>query len=223
MRPTKLIRELPEVVSRLAAVVQLTKPDCLTIAHKVASARNESIYIDPISAPGQLAYIYGNRALRQALLAKEGWEIDRTDNIESTINKELGVRVIYQNVERAADPFNDPKAISGKGNGSARIVNAAQILLFPEWEQERVQSLAHLAVLDSMAVWYFCVSVEGEYGEDVCVELSRPRSIEAKQFKEFEERILIVQKGEWGGPVNPKRDDNSDYDADDFEVEITRK
>ncbi len=221
MRPTKLIKDLPDVVSRLESLLGLTKAECLTIAHKVASARNESISIDPISAPGQLAYIYGNRALRQTLLAKEGWEIDRTDNIESTINKKLGIRVIYQNVERAADPLKGPKAISDKGNGSARIVNTAQILLFPEWEQEEAQTLAHLTALDSMAVWYFCVSVEGEYGDDVRAELCRPRSIEAKQFKDFEERVLIVQKGEWGGLASVKQD--GDDDIDDFEVEVTRK
>ena len=198
MRPTKLTRELPDVVSRLESV-GLTKAECLTIAHKAASARNESIFIDPISASGQLAYIYGNRALRQALLAKEGWEIDRTDNIESTVNYERGLRIIYQNVERASDPLKGPKAISEKGNGSARIVNA----------------------LDGMAVWYFCVSVEGEYGDDVRVEISRPLSIESKQFKDFDERIFIVQMGEWGSVADAKQDVEDSFD--DFEVEVTRK
>lgn len=220
MRPTKLTRELPDVVSRLESV-GLTKAECLTIAHKAASARNESIFIDPISASGQLAYIYGNRALRQALLAKEGWEIDRTDNIESTVNYERGLRIIYQNVERASDPLKGPKAISEKGNGSARIVNAAQILLFPEWEQEKAQSLARLNALDGMAVWYFCVSVEGEYGDDVRVEISRPLSIESKQFKDFDERIFIVQMGEWGSVADAKQDVEDSFD--DFEVEVTRK
>ena len=57
------------------------------VALAAAAGRAESLRVDPVSAPGQLAYIYGVRELRLGL-EREGWKINRDGNVEATVNND---------------------------------------------------------------------------------------------------------------------------------------
>jgi hypothetical protein len=102
----------------------------------------------------------------------------------------------------------DPLAASRKGGGSARAVESGQGELFPEW-------MAATRELNA-ASWYLFVSMDND---DVRAELSFPRAIEDDQFRGFNERILLVQKGEWDGmDLAPDA-----RPAPEFDVQVRRK
>lgn len=207
MKNTQIFQDKPEVDSKLSAL-GVTKQELITAAIKAVTARNDATPIDPISAPGLLAYIYGVRALREMLLPKPGWKIDRTDNIEGTLNPELNIKILYQNVDSACVDNHFPRAVSGKGNASKRLVENNTAFLWPDMEDE-------FNTQANMSIWFLCVSVNN--GE-IRAELSRPRSIENKQFGEFLERIYIIDDNDW----NPVIDD-TDLDDQDFDIQVTRK
>jgi len=206
----RIIKEDSDVNSRLAQF-DATKNELHKIVHAVVAARNDAVFSDPINAAGMLGYIYGTRTLREIFMAK-GWQIDRAENIESVCSPDKSIKIIYQNVDSAANPFRDPKAISGKGPAAARMLSLATPYLFPEWEKERKS-------LINSSVWFFCVSVDED---DVRAELSCPISIEGGQFGPFFERIFIVESGEWG-TINLSKGDLTDLEDQDFEVNVTRK
>lgn len=209
MNNNNIFREAWEIEPKLLEF-GVTKAEWIQVALKAATARNDSVVIDPINAPGQLAYIFGTRAIREVLLPKKKWKIDRTDNIEATFNPETGIKIIYQNVDLACSN-RTPKAISGKGIAAKRMVENATGYLFQDMEKERVAQI-------NSKIWFFCVSVNGD---DIRAELSRPRSIEGNQFDEFLERIFIINGNEWDDPNN--FDDEDNFDAQDFDIVVTKK
>lgn len=201
-----VLKQAFEVRSRLAAF-GVTKDELLTVASAAAGARRAASPLAPLSAGGLMAWIRGTEQLRQIFLPK-GWEATRIDNIEAVYNAELGVKIIYQSADRAGESA-DPLAISKKGSGSARAVESGQGDLFPE--------LAKLAVRELNAeAWYLFVFADGD---DVRAELSFPRAIEDDQFHGFNERIILLEAGEWTG-IDLSVDEVA---VPDLEVTVRRK
>jgi hypothetical protein len=195
--------------------------DGLASAAQIAGfVRNDSTGNDPLAAAGLFSWIYGTRALRDMLLPKGDWEIDRTDNIEATYNRKTGIKVIYTNVDLAAVRGRNPKAISGKGRGSERMVKAASGYLFPEEEAAAADRVADYNRRLDANVWYLCVSIREIDGEqEIRAELSCPAYIDGGQFGEFVERIFILTGGD--GEIVER---DSDLGADEeFPVEVSRK
>ena len=104
MKYASILIKNHDVESRLASF-GIIKAELLEVVHQASLARNESVSNDPNNAPGLLAYIYGTRQIREKFLRK-GWRIDRTDNIEATLNPKTGMILIYQNTDSACDPEN---------------------------------------------------------------------------------------------------------------------
>jgi hypothetical protein len=204
----------PEVDARLLEVFGVTRDDLLRVVWAAVGARNDSVPDDPINAGGQFAYIYGTRGTR-VLFRRNGWKIDRTDNIESVINPKTGVRVIYQNTDTAAEPFNSPKAISHKGSASERMVETAY--LFPDMERERLEKLDLARKRENATVWFLCVAA---HDDGVWAEISRPRAIENNQFGEWIERIFLIQNN-GDGPARTFGD--IEPPMQEFEISVSRK
>jgi hypothetical protein len=196
-----------EVAPRLEQL-GTTKSDLIQVIRAAVGARRNATPFHPLSAGGQLAYLAGTEHLRRVFLP-QGWQLCRRDNIESIFHPEIGIKIVYQNADRAGDPIFDPLAVSRKGAGAARAVELGQYDLFPE---SRVQEVAELTA----ATWYLFVFADGP---DVRAELSCPVAINDEQFDQFHERILLVQKGDWDNP-DPLADDAPPVD---FEVSVSRK
>lgn len=212
MQPTfKIIKEDRDVDARLAELFATTREELYQIVRAVVGARNSVVLNDPITAAGQVAYQLGTRAVRDLFLPK-GWARDRVDNIETAYHADTRQKIIYQNVDSAADPLRDPKAISGKGPAMERMVALTMPSLFPEWDAERLAK-------QNASAWFFCVSVNGD---DVRAELSRPLSIEGGQFALFVERIFIVKSGEWR-KFDPSKFEDDSVGNQTFEINVTRK
>lgn len=198
-------------IDSLLDSLRLDRASLTTVAMKAAAARNESVAFDPVNAPGQLSYIYGTRALREAFVPSGEWVPDNNRNIESVFNPRLGVKVVFQNVDVAC-ALQCPKAISAKGLASKKLVENASFALFPELERQA-------EALVNASVWYFCVSANGE---KVRAELSRPKSIRDSdgQFDDFQERIFILN---CDFPPMVVDDDSFEDGIDDIDISVTRK
>lgn len=191
---------------------EVTRAELFEIVRVVAGARADAVENDPVTAEGQFAYIFGTRATR-ALWRTKGWLLHRSENIESVRHpKAIDWRVIYQSVDIAASLTVDPRAISGKGAGAERFIEATQPSLFPAEEVKPSKF-----VPENRGAWFLCVSVNDD---DVRAELSRPISISGGNFEGFYERIFIVREGEWPKlAVTPLPEGG----ATEFEPVVTRK
>jgi hypothetical protein len=208
----RIIAQDYEVGLRLGRL-GLSASEMIGVVHQAVAAKANYVLNHPLNAAGQLSYIYGTGALRDALRTK-GWEIDRTGNIEATYNPRTGMKIVFQNADSACEDDRDPKAISDKGPAAIKAVDVGQDSLFPEFDLEDREKRKR----ENAALWYLFVHINGD---DVRAELSFPKSIEDKQFKGFNERIYIIKPGEWVSMM-PKTDD-SDLPAQDFEINVTRK
>lgn len=196
------------IVPRLAQL-GLRRDLLLDVVGAAVGGRRNATGFHPLSAGGLLSWIEGTGQLRRVFLPY-GWEICRRDNIESIFNPEFGIKVVFQNAERAGDPLLDPIATSKKGAGSARAVELGQYELWPEDKAKEVVEV-------NAATWVLFVYADGD---DVRAELSCPIAINEEQFDGFHERILLVEKGGWGATIPMVEDGEPPAE---YEVPVTRK
>jgi hypothetical protein len=213
MLASRLYVEDWDVDARLAEFSGITRAELYQVVREVVGARADASPDDPLAAAGLFAYILGTRHKR-ALFRSKGWFSDRRENIEATIHPDGHLKVAYQSVDVACDPFHTPQAISGKGNGAERVI--AQGSLFSD---EEIAALAVPSATQPPAgMWFFCVSVNGD---DVRAELSKASGVAGGNFRSFEERIFILRKGEWEKIRVIGGDDSSD--AIELEPTVRRK
>jgi hypothetical protein len=139
-----------------------------------------------------------------------GWDICRRDNIESIFHPKFGVKVVFQNAERAGDRLRDPIAASKKGAGAARAVELGQYELWPEAKAKEVAEV-------TATTWVLFVYADSD---DVRAELSCPIAINEEQFDGFHERIILVENGGWDA-TEPLGD--SDESPAEYDVLVSRK
>ena len=124
-----------EIEAKLAQF-GITLDDALHIIRAVVTAHNDAVRFDPKTAAGQFRYIYGTRTMRE-VFSQAGWEVDRDRGIESAFEPNLGMKVVYQSVDRACVDDRPPKAVSDKGVASKSLIErSASHYLFPEMEEE---------------------------------------------------------------------------------------
>lgn len=203
-----ILKEEIEVLPRLEQLA-LSKAGLLDVVRAAVGSRRNATPFHSLSAGGLLSWIEGTAQLRRVFVP-QGWEICRRDNIESIFNESVGIKVVFQNADRAGDPLRDPIATSKKGAGSTRAVELGQYELFPE---DRAKEAAEITA----SSWVLFVFADGS---DVRAELSCPIAINDEKYDGFHERILLVQSGEWDGPT-PLVDDSEP--PADYEVNVSRK
>ncbi|BAL95940.1 hypothetical protein RGE_26010 [Rubrivivax gelatinosus IL144] len=159
-----------------------------------------------------LAYIKGVRAIRMELMPK-GWRLSRTGNVESTVNDQLGIQLCFQNVDVACTERH-PKAISGKGAGSRKLIQDGQSELFDREAPEAVDAFG-----SAPTVWVVCVSTDGK---KLRAEVSCPEAFAGNQFEGFSKRIWVVDEDLEPTPGHiDQRDDGSG--PVEHEVRIAKK
>jgi hypothetical protein len=199
MLKTRIFATEHEIDARLVRF-GATRSELIEVAKQIVAARADSIVVDPLSAPGQLSYIYGTRHLRLLFMSK-GWNIDRKENVESVVSPG-GTRIVFQNVDDACSIFQHPKAISAKGPASHRMIDVAQGRLFGPGELPETIPPKALDGLNSSA-WYFCMSFDDD---NIKAELSLPASVKGGNFFGFLERIFIITGGDWGSAPAERND-----------------
>lgn len=197
-----------EIVSRLEQLA-LRRDLLLDVVRAAIGGRRRATAFHPKSAGGLQSWIEGTGHLRRLFLPR-GWEICSRDNIESIFHPEIGLKVIFQNAERAGDLLQDPIAASKKGAGSARAVELGQ---YDFWPEDKAKEVAEITA----TTWVLFVYADGD---DVRAELSRPIAINDEQFDGFHERILLVMKGGWDAAEPVAGDDEPPAE---YEVTVSRK
>lgn len=201
-----------DVSFRLNEHFGATRDELVHIVQMAVGARRNSTVDDPATAPGMLSYIYGTRGLRNIFRPKE-WMSLREKGIESVFSEKRNIRLVFQNVDLAADPCYVPQAISKKNTASKELINAAQGDLFtlPSAKPSPLET-------EPSEVWYLCVSCDDVAG--IRAELSRPVPIQNEQFVDFHERIFIVQKGDL---EDIRVDKDLDMPEQNYDIQISRK
>lgn len=139
--------------------------------------------------------------------------MSRTGNVESTVHDELGIQLVFQNVDVACEE-QDPQAISGKGAGSRKLIESGQQ---GELFTRSVVPL-HKALGVTPTVWAVCVSVSEK---QLRAEVSCPKVFQGDQYEGFSKRIFVVSEDLDPSVKQDSSDD--DYNAEDFEVRIEKK
>lgn len=207
----RVFRETLGVHEQLAAL-GMTPEIVTNIARLVAAAKAEALEVDPANSPGQRAYMMGVRATRLMLLP-QGWRLSRAGGVEATVNDELGIQICYQTVDVACTE-QEPRAISGKGAGSRKLIQDGQGELFT-----RDTPTSPIPLGATPKVWVICVSTESK---KLRAEVSCPDAFEGEQFEGFSTRIFVVDEDLDAEPASVRNPE--DYgDAGDIEVRIVKK
>jgi len=216
--PNPVIVELGISTEHELAPLGLSEAIVRKIAEAVAGSKAEALPIDPLSAPGTLAYIQGIRGIRRALLPK-GWRMNRKGNVESTINDELGIQLLFQNVDRACSS-SDPQAISKKGTASRKLVEDGQGELFGTTSANKNYSSPAEKIGSKPVVWMLCVSSDDR---GLQAEVSCPKIFDGEQFDGFHKRIFVIND-----KYDPEVSEHNisyapDAPSEDFEIKIVKK
>lgn len=205
--------ERPQDVDQRLSDFGLVRGQILAIRDAARAASDDASPLAPVNAPGTLAYISGVQALREQILGP-GWVMARSLGIEAVINESIGIRLCYQNVDRACDDFFKPMPRSGKGAASASL---CCLPLFEHFgvtlpdDADRLKEYEGFDPSKDHLTTYFVM-----VGEDGNVELSSP-VIEGQRFSKFRERIFVDR-------LEVDVDGVSEYEAaGDFEFDVTMK
>ena len=179
-------------VDRRLADFELVADQVRAVALAARTWAEDASPLMPRNAPGTLAYIYGVQELRNQIIGG-GWEVDRTCGIEAVVNRQLSMRIGYQNVDRACDPDFPPNPLSAKGS-------AAETICGPSLFEHAGVEPGPLTGVGSDGVPTYYVMV----GEDGSVELSHP-IIKDGSYKHFNERIMISRPSDdWVEDIDPE-------------------
>ena len=206
---TAVIQKLEDALRRLADF-DLNVDQILAIRDTARAASDDASPLMPQNAPGTLAYIHGVGTLRAQILGGE-WVIDRTLGVVAVINHRLGLRIGYQNVDRACDALFPPMPRSEKGSGAERLCRLPLFDFYGvllETDADRLPSDDVKDPHSDQIVTYFVM-----VGEDGSVELSCP-VIANKRYSEFRERIFISgPNDDWKVRIDPENDPIDDFDV----------
>jgi hypothetical protein len=209
-QPT-VVKDEWEVRQELRAL-GLSQEAVRNVASAAASAKADTLPIDPVNTPGTQAYIHGIRSIRRQLL-REGWRMSRAGNVESTVNDDRAIQICFQNVGQACGD-DDPESISPKGSGARKLVrDGHQAEMF-----ERESANAPMVFGTVPTVWVICVSTSDKR---LRAEVSCPKVFEGDQFAGFSKRIFVVDEDL--DPTPDATQDRGDGGSGDHEVRITKK
>lgn len=199
---TKVRRDLDDVDQRLATM-NLQRSTLLEVRDVALTSAANATLFHPVNAAGTFSYQEGTWALRDRHRSN-GWELDRAHGVESIKNAELGIRIIFANVDVACDIEQGPKPRSKKGSGSERACSGNLFDDLPQYAP--IQR-------DGLATYYLMVDPRG------AAELTRP-VIEGGTFTAYVERIFLSDGGDLDVTKLPLDDGDR---ADNFDPIVARK
>lgn len=202
---TVIINSEVEVERRLADL-SLTVEQIRAVGQVARSRHDDASPLMPMNAPGSLAYIYGVEEMRHQII-NEDWKPDRKLGVEAVVNSTLGLRIAYQNVDKACSLYLKPHPRSAKGTGSENLCGPS---LF-EHAGVDAGPLTNIRS-DGLATYYIMVA------EDGGIEFSCP-IIGNKTFVDFHERIFIHDPtAPWENEI-----DSDNNPVDEFEINVEFK
>lgn len=207
----------PERGDELLEQIGLSREAAKQIGIYARRAFNNTSPMESISAPGVNAWNKGTEALRNALVPHGGWKVGRNLGIESAVNHDRQIQLIYQNVRRACT-FADPQPLSPRGPVSRRMINDGMADMF---DPAPVDELRPKEL--SYTVWLVCAC---HLDDNLAVEVSRPKRFDGAWYDGFHERVFITDSPleellAHNGP--PISDSIESQGPDTYDVRITPK
>ncbi|MFO1048095.1 MAG: hypothetical protein U1E52_09385 [Geminicoccaceae bacterium] len=201
---TSVLKETWDVDRRLRELA-LSRGSLLVVRDV---ALNEAANATPnhcANAAGTFSYQHGTWALRDQFAGLR-WTVDRADGVEAIFNKDLNIRIAFQNVDRACDDEIAPAPRSEKGAGAERLCQGNGLF----------GQLPRFAPVpfDKCATFYLMTASDG------ACELSRP-VITNGAFTAYVERIYLSDGSDFTDRKPLPLD--SDDAATDFDPQVTRK
>lgn len=173
-------------------------------------AYNNTSPMESISAPGVNAWNKGTEALRNALVPHNGWMVGRNLGIESAVNHDKKLQLIYQNVKRACT-LQDPQPLSPRGTVARHMINSGTQDMFDSTpvDDPRPKELSY-------TVWLVCAC---HLDDNLSVEVSQPKRFDGAWYEGFHARIFITDS-----PFEELEVQTTPSNGPDtFDVDITRK
>jgi hypothetical protein len=199
---TEILRQPWDVDLRLSKL-NLKRTPLLNVRSVALSEAANATPNHCANASVTFAYQHGVWALRNEFLGKE-WVVDRSNGVESILNKNLKVRVAFSNVDIACNEDQLPKPRSSKGAGSERICEGNLFGHLPHFAPRQS---------DIYVTYYLMVDETG------AAELTQP-VISAGSFSAYVERIFLSDGSDFTGD---KLSFDNDDAIDDFDPQIIRK
>lgn len=199
---TEVLKE-PWDVDRRLSEMGLRRDRLLTVRTVAISEAANATPNHCANAPGTFAYQHGTWALRDQHVGDD-WKADRTDGVEAILNKALGIRVIFTNVNIACDDEREPKPRSTKGPGSERVCMGNLFGDLPRYAPRQ---------RDEIATYYLMVDENG------AAELTRA-VVSGGTFSSYIQRIYLSDGSDLTTDKLPLDNDDA---VTDFDPQVVRK
>jgi hypothetical protein len=193
-----------DVAQRLADF-GITRDQILEVVRACVSGAGNVTENDPPGTHGWETYRFGVRRLRE-MLRPDGWERDNTDGLATIVSDQLSMRIAVANTDNATGiPDRLPQNRNKKGPTAERAA-ATNHALLPgvAWPLAVKRQTGAVSVTEQIT-WHLCIYVDGD---DVRAELSLLDEIESGFFIGWQERIIILQPGDWETVDLPTSDDD---------------
>ncbi len=210
---TAIIHSDPRTVDRrLSRYFNSTRDQWVEIVKASVAARARCTDDSPKSAPGYYAWEAATTRSRQ-IFRRKGWEKGEENGIETIVNHGLKKKVAILNTDSGTcDKTRSPRNRTYKGSAQDRVID-----LNDQYEMFKSGEMRKLAE-SPYSLWYLCVFDDGA---KVRAEVSRPSEYHMGYIIKFNERIFIVNDGDWEKivlasppPLRP---------AQDLEINVRRK
>jgi hypothetical protein len=210
---TAIIHSDPRTVDRrLSQYFNSTRDQWVEIVKAAVAARARCTDDTPKSAPGYYAWEAATTRSRQ-MFCREGWEKGEENGIETIVNHGLKKKVAILNTDfGTCDKTRSPRNRTYKRAAQDHVID-----LNDQYEMFKSGEMRKLAE-SPYSLWYLCVFDDGT---KVRAEVSRPSEYHLGYIVKFNERIFIVNDGDWEKiilasppPLQP---------AQDLEINVRRK
>lgn len=212
MQTTTFVKDANSVVDRLNEL-KLTRDGLLRVVDTAIAGSANVTSNHANNAAGTYRYHEGTASLRDEFAGESGWIKDSNSNIEAIFNPEIGIKVVFQNVDRAGFELHLPQPNSPKKSASKRCIHTNSLFdaaAIPLTYNQREN--AHIKT------YYLMVS---ENNECVDAELSLVTDVtNAGLFNGMSERIYLNYP-EWASFSPPV--EHTEGSGEDFSFEISRK
>lgn len=208
-----IIHSDPRTVDRrLSQYFNSTRDQWIEIVKAAVAARARCTDDSPKSAPGYYAWEAATTRSRQ-MFRREGWEKGEENGIETIVNHALKKKVAILNTDSGTcDKNRSPRNRTHKGSAQDRVID-----LNDQYEMFKAEEMRKI-VESPYSIWYLCVFDDGI---KVRTEVSRPSEFHLGYIIKFNERIFILNDGDWEKMVLAAPPPSQS--AQDFEINIRRK
>lgn len=210
MQTTQTIQEEVEVTSKLSEL-HLPREGLIACAETAISASADVTSNHPNNSCGTYRYHEGTASLRDQFVGTDGWAKETTNNIEAILNKELGVRVVFKNVDRACSELHLPQPISPQKSASKQSIQTNSL-----FAPSAIPSMFAPVKDYGVKTYFFMVS---EKDDEIYAELSLvTKYTPTGSFGDIAERVFIVSPDCYT-PIEPKGNKSDDDDnGNDFKI-----